>query len=267
MTAILKEIYRFPVKGLSGQACDAIATTVGEGLPHDRRFAIAKPTTRFDTVNPEWMPKTNFLQLSQLEKLASLKTHFDDETGTLTIERGGKTVVTAKIAEDIGKTIVSQFFGAYLADGPNGGAMVGRGQPKVVEAEGHMFSDTRKKAISIIGLSSIKDLERVVGQPIDPLRFRANIYLEGTAPWEEFTWVGKKLTIGEDGRGGVLFPYARIDRCAATNVNPENAARDLNLPLALRRGFGHIDMGVYAEVKTAGALRPGDTITVTELED
>ncbi len=49
---------------------------------------------------------------------------------------------------------------------------------------------------------------------------------------------------------------ARIDRCAATQVNPETAARDMHLLKALQRGFGHIDMGVYAE-----AIATGDRIT------
>ena len=55
---------------------------------------------------------------------------------------------------------------------------------------------------------------------------------------------------------------ARIDRCAATHVNPETAARDTNVLMALQRVFGHIDMGVYAEVIGGGEIATGDGITV-----
>ncbi len=55
---------------------------------------------------------------------------------------------------------------------------------------------------------------------------------------------------------------ARIDRCAAINVNPETAARDMNVVKALQRGFGHIDMGVYAKVIDGGGIATGDRITV-----
>ena len=37
----------------------------------------------------------------------------------------------------------------------------------------------------------------------------------------------------------------------ASHVDPETAARDMSVLKALRRGFGHIDMGVYAEAITA----------------
>ena len=55
---------------------------------------------------------------------------------------------------------------------------------------------------------------------------------------------------------------ARIDRCAATNVNPNTAIRDMNVIKALQRGFGHIDMGIYADVVTGGDIVSGDRITV-----
>ena len=49
-------------------------------------------------------------------------------------------------------------------------------------------------------------------------------------------------------------------RCAPTNVDPETAARDMNIPQALKRGFGHVDMGVYAEVVTGGEVATGERI-------
>jgi MOSC domain-containing protein YiiM len=52
----------------------------------------------------------------------------------------------------------------------------------------------------------------------------------------------------------------RIRRCAAINVDPETAARDLNIPHALMRRLGHADCGVYAEVIAGGTIAAGDTI-------
>ncbi len=43
-------------------------------------------------------------------------------------------------------------------------------------------------------------------------------------------------------------------------------ARDMNIPLALQRGFGHVDMGVYAKVLTAGEITVGDRIVVRREE-
>jgi hypothetical protein len=92
MTLAIANIYRHPVKGLTPERLARVELTPGEGLPYDRRFAIAHGATRFDPGAPEWMPKTNFLMLMKDERLAKLRTSFDDATGLLTIERDGKTV-------------------------------------------------------------------------------------------------------------------------------------------------------------------------------
>ena len=55
----------------------------------------------------------------------------------------------------------------------------------------------------------------------------------------------------------VLSP---ITRCAATQVNPLTAERDLDIPAALARHFGHVNMGIYAEVLTAGTILPGNPL-------
>lgn len=243
-------ICRYPLKGLNAEKLDRAVLTPGEGLPHDRRFALAHGSTHFDPGAPEWLPKTNFLCLMRDEKLAQLRVTFDPDSSTLAIHRAGKQVVRAKTAEDIGRTLIAQFFAAFMG-------AAARGTPKLVEASGHMFSDVPGKVVSIINLASVKDLERVVRQPIDPLRFRANIYIQGIPPWAEFDWVGREIGLGP----ARLQVVDRIERCAAINVDPETAARDLNLPRSLQRGFGHVDMGLYARVTTGGEIAPGDAVS------
>ena len=56
-----------------------------------------------------------------------------------------------------------------------------RGAPKIVHAPGHSFSDVAAKCVHIVNLASVRELERMLGRPVDPLRFRANLYLEGAA--------------------------------------------------------------------------------------
>ena len=51
-----------------------------------------------------------------------------------------------------------------------------------------------------------------------------------------------------------------ITRCAATQVNPATAERDLDIVAALGRVFGHTDMGVYAEVLASGEVAVGDPL-------
>ena len=253
MTITVAEICRYPVKGLNAERLARVTLSPGEGLPHDRRFALAHGSTAFDPKAPEWQPKTHFLMLVRDEKLAQLRVAFDEASGDLAISRAGKQVVHAKATEPLGRTLIEQFVAGFM------GAAV-RGAPKLLEAPGHMFSNVREKYISLINLASVRDLERVVREAVDPLRFRANIYLEGAPAWAEFGWAGAEIEVG-NARLGVIRP---TQRCAATNVDPETAARDMNIPQALKRGFGHVDMGVYAEVVSGGEVATGDRIVAPE---
>ncbi len=74
--------------------------------------------------------------------------------------------------------------------------------------------------------------------------------VEGMRAWEELGWVGREIAIGP----ARLQVINRIGRCAATNVDPATAERDMNLPNTLQRAFGHADMGVYAKVIGSGLV-------------
>ena len=98
--------------------------------------------------------------------------------------------------------------------------------------------------------------------PETALRFRANLYVEGWPAWQEFELVDHTLAIG-DVR---LKVVKRIVRCAAVNVDPDTAARDLAIPTALQRRLGHADCGIYAEVITGGTISDGDAIAAEQPE-
>jgi uncharacterized protein YcbX len=248
-TAVVTHIYRYPVKGLNGEPLDRVEATPGEGLPHDRRFAIAHGSTPFDPSNPEWRPKTGFLMLMRNERLALLDARFDEGTGVLSIRRDGKHVMSGDVTTLIGRALIEDFFSAFMANEV-------RGKPRILEAPGHMFSDHRGKVVSLINLESLRDLERAVGTRVDHRRFRANFYFDGRDSWDEFDWLNKEIGLG----GACVRVIAPIPRCAATNVNPETAERDLQIPHALKDAFGHSDLGVYAEVVAAGTVGVGDEL-------
>ncbi len=110
--------------------------------------------------------------------------------------------------------------------------------------------------VSVVNAASLRALEAFADVPVDPVRFRANIYIDGAPAWAELDWAGREIAVG-----GARLRVARpIERCAATNVNPATAERDLNLPRALKRGFGHLHMGVYAVVTKGGEVAIGDAV-------
>jgi uncharacterized protein YcbX len=258
MIISISAIYRYPVKGLSPEKLGKVALAPGQCLPHDRRFAVALPSTRFDPERPEWLSKTHFVMLMRDEKLAQLHTRFDGETGELAVERDGATLLRESLSEADGRHRTGAFFDEFLAGEVEGPL-------RVVEAPGHAFADARRKPnattdqyVSLINLASIAALERSVGAPVAPLRFRANVYFEGVPAWGELDWLGSEITAG----GTRLRVISAITRCAATQVNPATAERDLDIVGGLQRGFGHNLMGIYAEVTQGGEIAAGDTITV-----
>jgi uncharacterized protein YcbX len=110
----------------------------------------------------------------------------------------------------------------------------------------------------MINLATLRELERVVGKPVNPLRFRPNVVIDGVPAWEEFAWLGKRLQAGGVG----LEVFKRTERCAATNVDPDLGTRDMAIPAVLQRTWGHGDFGVYARVTSDGAVAVGDTLVI-----
>ncbi len=248
--------YRYPVKGLSAEKMDRVALTQGECLPHDRRFAVALGSTFFDPRHPEWLPKTHFVMLMRDEKLALLETRFDPESGVLIIAENGEVLLRGRLTEPQECRPVAEFFANFLgaADRPL----------RIVEAAGHAFADARRKPnattdkyVSLINRASIAALEAVMRVPVDPIRFRANVYFDGASAWYEHDWIGSEITLG----GARLRVISPITRCAATQVNPVTAERDLDIVAALERAFGHINMGVYAEVSSGDEIAVGDKLS------
>jgi uncharacterized protein YcbX len=133
-----------------------------------------------------------------------------------------------------------------------------RGAPKVLQADGHSFSDVSAKVVSIINLASVAELETVIGAPVHPLRFRANLYVSGWPARSELDLLGQTISIDR----ATLKVTKRIKRCAAINVDPETGQRDLSLPTMLMQSFDHMDCGVYAQVIEGGEISAGSPVVI-----
>ena len=258
--AKIHSIYRYPVKGLTPEPLPRAVLTPGQTIPGDRLYAIENGPSGFDPASPRYLSKTHFLMLMKNERLASLRTSFDQDTHTLTITApfslppcgGGENKIAASLRSAEGRAKVERFFAASFA-----GEL--RGAPKILNAKGHSFSDVARKVLSIINLASVAAIETMLGAPVNPLRFRANLYVEGLTAWSELDLVGKELIIGGGAR---LTIVKRIVRCAATNVDPDTGNRDLNSPQTLMRNLDHADCGIYAEVTQGGEIAVGDEIEI-----
>jgi uncharacterized protein YcbX len=246
----IAEIYRYPVKGLSAEPMQRVAIGVGEVIPFDRVYAIENGPSPFDPSAPKWVSKVAFLMLMRHERLAELHTSFDSANHVLTIRRDGATLAEARLDTEEGRREIEAFFDQFSAEDLKGPA-------KVITAPSFSFQDTSSgMVVSLINLESVRDIGRKIDADVHPLRFRGNLYVEDMPAWEEFSWVGRAVVAG-----GVRFQVTkRIERCAAINVDPVTAARDLNLPRSMMQIFDHVDCGIYLKVAESGEFAVGDMI-------
>ena len=247
----IASLYRYPVKGLSPERLDSVQVAAGAGFPLDRVYALLRTDAAFDPAAPAWLPKANFVMLMLHEQVAALQTRYTDAGKTLRLRTPDGHELAFALDDAAGRTALGEFFLGYLPKRLTA-------PPRLVEAPGHQFTDKAEKYVSLINLASLRELEKRWDVGLDPLRFRANIYLDGAEPFRELDWVGREIQLGDT----FAEVTQRNGRCAATNVNPVSGMRDRDVPGKLRAAFGHKDLGVYLKVTHAGVLKMGDRVEV-----
>jgi len=118
--------------------------------------------------------------------------------------------------------------------------------------------------VSILSGDSVRAVADRAGlDGIDARRFRMLIEIEGTEPFEEESWPGMTLGIGET----ELLVTRPVSRCVMTTMHPDTGAQDLTTLdlLAQHKGRsadGKLNLGVYANVVRSGTVRVGDRVLV-----
>jgi uncharacterized protein YcbX len=251
MSAVLRDIIRYPIKGFSGQAMPKATLVKDEGLPFDRHLAF---TNGQKEVAPDggWTPCGAFVRLTKNSDLPLFKITFEDTNETAIVTHpDGRRVTIARgdpPSLEIANTRIAEWF-PQKSDKP----ALSWTRP------GFGYWDHDDAALSIINLDSVEQLSGLAGVDIDPRRFRGNLLIKGGGAWSEFDLLGRQLHIGD----AVLEILRPIDRCSATSVHPDRGEIDLNLPALLARHTGHIFCGVYARVIKQGVIKPEDKIVET----
>ena len=249
---ILQKIYRFPIKSFPGHELNQAQLSEGIGLPHDRRFALTKYTE--DTGN--WMQSRNFFINAFDDGLTNFKVYFENDDTTLIVENtDGETITIDLDASNNLEEANTQItdFASVLDirhDRPN---------PFLLERKPEIgnwdFPDT---PISLINAESVKQLSSIFDIDLDPVRFRGNLILENLPAWNELSFMGKQIKVGE----AILEVNRPIMRCPAPGVNPITGTRDIEFQKVMAPTVGHAYCGMYAKVVHPGKITCGDEITI-----
>ena len=131
----------------------------------------------------------------------------------------------------------------------------GRDDDKVAFADGY--------PLLLIGQASLDDISHKVGRPLDMLRFRPNLVIEGSEAFAEDGW--KRIRIGD-----VEFRLVKsCSRCILTTVDPQTGVRDeLREPLATLMTYRKQENGTMFGQNLVndgnGVLEVGMPVTILE---
>lgn len=249
MTGTVAEIWRHPIKSHGREALAQVTLSEGHCIPWDRRWAVAHEISKFDAAAPGWTPCGQFMRGAKAPQLQAITACSDQASQTITLHHPelGELRINPDHPAD------NDAFIKWVAPiCPSDRA----GPARLVSAPQIGMTDTNYASISLISLASHADVGTQLGQDISPLRWRGNLLLDGLDAWAEMQWVGRHLRIG-DAELEITEP---ITRCMATTANTRTGERDADTLAALRQGWGHQHMGVYAKVNKSGDLRQGDKI-------
>lgn len=246
MTARVAGLWRHPIKSHGREALDAVTLTAGQAMPWDRRWAVAHEASK--AVGDEWVPCANFSRGSKAPGLMAISATLDEDAARVTLTHPDLDPLEFSPDED----------GEALIDWVAPIVPQGRAAPdRVLSLSERGFTDTPFASISIASFSSHAAIETAHGAPLDPRRWRMNLWIEGLPAWEEFDWIDRDLRIGE----ATLKVRERTTRCLATTANPDTGQRDEDT-LATLKSLGHQDFGVYAEVSLGGRVALNDTVSL-----
>ena len=252
MTGRIASLWRHPVKGFTPERLAEATLTAGGFFPCDRIYAVEDGPSGFDPAAPAWITKQKFTVLAKIAEVARARTAYDEASGVLTVSAEGREPLRASLTDAEGREAFAAWLSEFLGDEASGPL-------KVVAAPGHRFTDHPRGQVSIVNLASVRDLEARVGRPVDPLRFRANLYVEGWPAWIENEAKERQVRLGPV----TARVFSSIVRCAATHVDPTTGERDMDLVAALHTHYGHMLCGIYLSILEGGRIAEGDAAEIS----
>ena len=260
-------LYRYPIKSLGGVAVTE-AVVAERGFEDDRRWMLVDGAGQF-------------ISQRQHHKLAKYGAHmledgnleifrYDSRSPPMCIpdprpEGGPDTKVTVWDDTFYAKSVAAPGIGAYL--GLDDARLVYMDEtvlrpvdPRYARnAETVSFADGYPYLITTT--ASLDALADRLGRPVEMLRFRPNIVLEGAAPFAEDAW--RRLRIGEQ----EFYLPKPCARCVMVTLEPETGEKDLMVLGELARYRRHdnktlFGMNGLALPPVPGTLRVGDRVTV-----
>ena len=256
-------LYRYPVKGFTPQSCERVRVQPDGRIEGDRvlnlRFADAPAGDH------EWCRKYHGIVLANTPGIARLQTQLDVERLRLTIALGEKILADERLTA-AGRSRIAQALTEYvcgLAENPLADHSERLPLKLVGDGRTPRYQDSASGQVTLHSRETIASAAVALSDPqMSEMRFRSNIVIEGVAAWNEQSWEGRRVRIGE-----VTFETVKPKvRCLATHANPLTGNRDLPVMPTLVRAFAQKEpiLGVGMLTNTGGIIAVGDAVEVMD---
>jgi MOSC domain-containing protein len=243
-----------PVKGTTLHHPERVELTP-EGIPGNRRFYLIGDRSELFS-GPAFGP------------LVRIRADHDHAAETLTL-RFPDGIEVAGSTDELGEAVTTDFFGrpvrSHVVEGPFSDALSAYvGMPMRLARTDRDGDGADVEPLTMVSFASVNDLaERGKHDGVlDARRFRINLELDGCAPYEEDSWDGRLVRVGD----ATLRLVGQIPRCLVTTQGPDTGVRDWDTlkQIAKQRprieGHGGLPFGMYARVVQPGAASFGDRV-------
>ncbi|VAW31424.1 hypothetical protein MNBD_CHLOROFLEXI01-4741 [hydrothermal vent metagenome] len=237
---VVKELYRFPVKSMRGEAIEA-ANVYWHGLDGDRRYAFVRSDNRSGF---PWLTGRQVPQLLQYSPRFTNDDDIDNSPVTVELPDGRFYPIDApelnqELAEAYGKPVSL--------------IKIGRGA----------FDS---QVVSVMSSTTVAALSESIGTAVTSLRFRQNIIIEpfDEQPFVEERWLDSSLTFGNAPDGLRLRLNRRIQRCVMINIDPKTSKKETAVLKTVAQTRQNC-AGVYASTERPGTVQVGDIVKLVRI--
>jgi len=248
----IENLFYSPVKSISFSEADSLNVLKDKGIENDRIFAFVQnmDTSKIKTLleDPQSRKLNNFITLKNTPELNQY--NFTYLTNKLVLKKQDEIIISINPFSKNEKKL--------LCDKINQIILKDKKLDLLMDEKNPFFDTMPNNSISLINKKSISDFSNKISTNIEIERFRANIYIDGIAAWEERDWIGKTININNIN----FFVSDEISRCSATNLKPSTDIVTINLPNQLKKTYDHINMGLYIVPQQNGVISKEDKIII-----
>ena len=256
-------LYRYPVKGFTPEACDALKVLDEGRIAGDRVLGVRFADT--EAADDAWSRKSGMVALINTPGLARLKVRFDQESFRLHVSLGASVLFDEPLNSQ-GRERLAELLADYVAKlDVNPLTEHPERLPLRLIGDGYSprYHDESAGRITLHGRGGLEAVQAAVGNEVSELRFRSNIAVDGLTAWEEQSWLGGKVRIG-----AVEFDVVKSkSRCLATHANPTTGQRDLAILTTLTQKLGQENPTFAVAMLPSGAggrICVGDQVSLVD---